>query len=268
MSGSGLAEDRVGTSYAAPLLAREAAIALQSLQNHCLPGTQPFAVLVRAFFALTAARTASQEAVQELSRRTLGHGWATAERLAQPANGSAVILWQGHIESKDDKVRVQLPVPMDWLNSAERPVLRMAVCSDPPVNESAQATWACRKVKAVLHLNPDGAAVRAPAGLHDSYPLTVREYKLDKFKAGEDRAVEGDLWLIELSYDELAPYPPGMDFDPRQRVAFAAELIDQGAAAVDPQPAMQALPIAVSMNRLSVQAAAIRNPVIVRTRRP
>jgi hypothetical protein len=73
------------------------------------------------------------------------------------------------------------------------------------------------------------------------------------------------MWLIELSYEDIAPYPPGMDFDPRQRVAFAAELFDASATHADPQPAMQALPIAASMTRLSIQPAVIRNPVIVRT---
>lgn len=58
-----------------------------------------------------------------------------------------------------------------------------------------------------------------------------------------------------------------MDFDPRQRVAFVAELIDRGEAPIDPQPAMQALPIAASMNRLSIQPALVRNPVIIRGRR-
>ena len=67
---------------------------------------------------------------------------------------------------------------------------------------------------------------------------------------------------------EVFVYPPGMDFDPRQRVAFAAELIDAGERPVDPQSAMQALPMAASMNRFSVSSAAVRSPVIIRTRRP
>jgi len=74
------------------------------------------------------------------------------------------------------------------------------------------------------------------------------------------------MWLIELSYEEIAPYPPGMDFDPRQRVALAAELFDEGAKRSDPQPAMQALPVAASMTRLSIQPTPIRSPVVIRTR--
>jgi hypothetical protein len=74
------------------------------------------------------------------------------------------------------------------------------------------------------------------------------------------------MWLLELSYEDITSYPPAMDFDPRQRVAFAAELFDLGESPVDPQPAMQALPIVATMNRLSIQPTPIRSPVIVRTR--
>ena len=52
-SGRGLPEDKVGTSFAAPLLAREAALILQQMQQHCVPGTQPFGVTARAFLTLT-----------------------------------------------------------------------------------------------------------------------------------------------------------------------------------------------------------------------
>jgi hypothetical protein len=41
-SASGLWEDRSGTSFAAPMLAREAAFALQILQGVCEPGAKPF----------------------------------------------------------------------------------------------------------------------------------------------------------------------------------------------------------------------------------
>ncbi len=68
------------------------------------------------------------------------------------------------------------------------------------------------------------------------------------------------MWLLEMAYDNIAPYPPGMDFDPRQRVAFAAEIYDADEDPVDPHPAIQALPIANSMIRLSVQPDAVRMP--------
>ncbi|MCU0980114.1 MAG: S8 family serine peptidase [Pirellulaceae bacterium] len=266
LSASGLPEDHAGTSYAAPILAREAAWTLHELQKHCAPGTQPFAVTARAFLALTADHPVQDEAVRALVKRTLGYGRASPQRLITPSAGSAVILWQGYVESPRDTVRIQLPIPLAWLDEAEKPVLHLVVCSDPPVNEVAQVRWACRRVRPVLHLGPDASSVRAPLGAHPTYPLIDRRYPLERYKPGQDTAAEGDLWLLEISYEEIAPYFPGMDFDPRQRVAFAAELVDEGEATVDPQVAMQALPIGATMNRLSIQPTPVRSPIIVKTR--
>jgi hypothetical protein len=265
-SDSGLPEDRVGTSHAAPLLAREAAIAFAEVQRYCVSDTRPFAVTVRAFLALTASRTTHDAAVMKLTDRTLGFGKASARRIISPATGSAVVLWQGFIESPKDTVRVQLPIPLEWLAKAGEPILRLVICYDPPVNEAARGTWACRKVKAVLHLGPDAPFVLPPRGAHESYPLIHRDYHLARYKPGQDRAAVGDLWLLELSYNEIFGYPPPTEFHPRQRIAFAAELIDEAEAPIDPQQAMQNLPIAASMTRLSIQPAAIRMPVMIRTR--
>lgn len=265
-SGAGLAEDRAGTSYAAPILAREAALTLDGLQRFCSPGTQPFGVTARAFLTLVAKRPLFDERINALADRTLGNGQATATRLATPAARSAVVLWQGYVESPSDKVRVQMPIPRDWLAEADKPILRLIVCADPPVNEVARRSWACRRIKPVVHPGHDVRGIRAPHGGHASFPCIDRRYNLTRYKLGNEKEAQGDTWLIDLSYEEIAPYPPGMDFDPRQRVAFAAELYDAAATRVDPQPAMQALPIAASMTRLSVQPAPIRSPVIIRTR--
>ncbi len=265
-SGAGLPEDRAGTSYAAPILAREAALTLDGLQQFCSTGTQPFAVTARAFLTLVAKRPSFHERINALADRTLGNGQATATRLATPAARSAVLLWQGYVESPSDIVRIQLPIPRGWLAVADKPILRLVVSADPPVNEVAHASWACRKIKPILYPGPDARFIPAPRGGHASFPCIDRRYNLTRYKPGNEKQAEGDTWLINLSYDEIAPYPPGMDFDPRQRVAFAAELYDGAATRADPQPAMQALPIAASMTRLSVQPAPIRSPVIIRTR--
>ncbi|MFO0958908.1 MAG: hypothetical protein U0800_16015 [Isosphaeraceae bacterium] len=195
--------------------------------------------------------------------RTLGHGKANRSRLLSPAAGTAVILWQGYIESTKDIVRVQLPIPVAWLSAADEPVLRLVVCYDPPVNEAANGLWACRKVSAKLKMRPDDNAVHPPRGGHASYPLIDRTYKLARYKPGGEKPVDGDMWLIEFAYEEVAPYPPGMDFDPQQRVAFAAELIDLGVSRADPQPTMQALPNAHLMNRLAIQTTPIRTPIVI-----
>ena len=265
-SDAGLPENRAGTSYAAPILAREAALTLDGLQRFCLPGTQAFAVTARAFLTLVAERPLLDDRINALADRTLGNGRATATRLATPAARSAVLLWQGYIESPTDIVRVQLPIPRNWLAEADDPILRLVVSADPPVNEVANASWACRKIKPILRPGPDDRGILAPRGGHPSYPCIDRRYKLARYKPGNEKEAKGDTWLVDLSYEEIAPYPPGMDFDPRQRVAFAAELYDAGATRADPQPAMQALRIAASMTRLSVQPEPIRSPVIIRTR--
>jgi hypothetical protein len=265
-SGAGMAEDRPGTSVAAPILSREAATAINLLQRYCAAGTQPFAVLVRAFLALTARKTTNDNQVAHLAERTLGFGKADAGRIVTPINGSAVILWQGVVETSKDVVRVQLPIPSNWLAEAEDPILRLFVSYDPPVNEAAKALWACRKVSAVLHPGPEAKHIRGPNRPHETYPLFRRDYRLKPYAPGEEKAADGDLWLLEFSYEENFDYPPGMDFDARQRVAIAAELFDRGATHVDPQHAMQALPIAGSMSRLAVQSTPLRTPVIVRSR--
>lgn len=266
-SGVGLAEDRVGTSHAAPLLAREAALGLSILQQHCAPNTQPFGVMVRALLALTAEKTADSANVSILSERTLGFGKASSNRLAAPANGSAVILWQGIIETAKDVVRVELPIPPDWLDEAEEPMLRFFVCYDPPVNEAAKALWACRRVHITLHPGPEARGIRGirTPRQHESYSLYQREFKLKQYGPNQEKAAAG-VWVLELYYDDIFDYPPGLEFDSRQRVAFAAELVDRGSSPVDPQVAMQALPNVASMNRLSIQPTPVRTPIVIRTR--
>jgi Subtilase family len=267
LSGEGLTEDRAGTSHSAPILAREAALTLAALRDHCAAGTQPFSVTARAYLALTAIKPPGDAAIEPLARRTLGRGKGDSSQLRAPRNGSAIILWQGVIETSREVARVQLPIPRIWLMSASDPILRIFVCYDPPVNEAARAVWACRKVEITLHADPDSRAIRAPGREHPTYPLFSREYKLAPHAPGRPKAAPTDLWVIEILYDEIFDYPAGMDFDPRQRVAFAAQLLDVGAKAVDPQQTLQGLPAALSMNRLSMQATEVRSPLIVRTRR-
>jgi len=266
-SSTGMAEDRIGTSYAAPLLSRAASIALHTLQGYCVAGTRPYAVAVRAFLALTAKKTTSDASVSELARRTLGYGEATSDRLTKPKSGSAIFLWQGIIDNPKAKVRVQFPVPGSWLEEASQPVLRLFVSYDPPVNESAKNVWACRKVSVVLHPSSNTKGIRSSSRNHVSYPLLAKDYKLSQYAPSGDFPAESDMWELELSYEELFDYPPGMEFSLQQRVAFAAELIDESENPVDPQTAIQALPIVATMNHLSIESTSIRNAAVIRARR-
>ncbi len=265
-SGTGLIEDRLGTSQAAPILAREAAFALQRLQAYCATGGYPFAVTAKAFLRLTAVPTTDDRRVKHLVDRTLGCGQASSDRVSAARAGSAVILWQGYINSSDEKVRVQLPVPREWLAASQHPVLRLVVCWDTPVSEAATATWACRKVMPVIHLGPDEPYVRAPGGDHHSFPVIDRRYNLSRFAGKNVQRAPDDLWLIELAYSEIAPYAPALEFDARQRVAIAAELVDIGDGRIDPQPALQALPVTSTMTHLSSHPVPVKAPVLIKAR--
>ena len=86
-SDTGAWEDHSGTSYAAPMLAREAAFAFQRLQRFCPNDTQPFAVTVKAFLTLTAKRDIPPDTpkpVLDLCERTIGRGYASSDRLQTP----------------------------------------------------------------------------------------------------------------------------------------------------------------------------------------
>ncbi|MGA2173233.1 MAG: S8 family serine peptidase, partial [Sedimentisphaerales bacterium] len=262
-SASGTPEDHSGTSYAAPLLAREAAFAFQSLQQVCEQGARPFAVTVKAFLALTATARIYPKEIKDLIKRALGRGYATADRLNDPINSSAVLVWQGIIESPKDVVRVQIPIPRTWISEAEIPTLRVVLSWDSPVNAAVQNLWACRKITASLKPNPEDKALtcsKRPLS-HKSYPIINREYELKR----DDIELQGDTWILEISYEQIADYFPGIDFTPEQRVAFAAELIDKGESPVSPQSAMQSLPVAATMNRLSQPHVVVRAPVLLKT---
>jgi hypothetical protein len=261
---AGIWEDRVGTSYSAPLLAREAARAFQVLQGYCQQGARPFACLVKAYLALTARRVTVPEPLKELAEYALGYGRPSAARLLNPLGSSAVFVWQGVIENAEEVVRVQMPIPISWFRQAKNPILKILVACDSPVNAAATDVWATRQINVYLRAQPDARAHRAARAGHISYPLTERVYRLNRVPTGV--RVTSDLWVIELSYEQIAEYFPGIDFSPQQRVAFAAELFDAGEAPVSPQPAVQSLSIASSLQRLSVPAARLRTPVILRTR--
>ena len=60
----------------------------------------------------------------------------------------------------------------------------------------------------------------------------------------------------------MSPYVPAMIFDPRQRIAFCAELASEDG--VDPQEYLQALPFSAEFDRLSVRSDT-KTPVLIRS---
>jgi len=258
-------EDRSGTSFAAPLLARQAAFAISRLEQVCLPGTRPFAATAKAFLTLTAERPVDHPSIKKIRKRTLGRGKGRVDQLDQPRSNSAVIIWQGILEGPKDLARVKVPIPHRWWERAEEPVLRVVFAWDTPVNAAVHDLWACRKVNLRIRTRPDARALAGSRrGLHVSYPLSDRLYHLKPLPEGV--SIEGDIWLAEIDYDVKAAYYPAFDVTPQQRVAFAAELIDFGQKKVSPQSYLQELPIAHTMQRLSVLSTPIRTPVIVKSR--
>lgn len=260
----GLWEDHSGTSYAAPILARTAAFALAELEKVCQPGARPYAVTAKAFLALTAKRRQLSERVKDLAERALGRGYASVQRLVAPSPESAVMVWQGVIDGPRDTVRVQLPIPCKWYDAALLPWLRLVVAWDTPASLAAHHVWGCRRVTVRLAPGLKLHAMYSRGKAHQSYPLIDRHYHLKKLPAGV--SVQGDMWLLELGYEQIAAYCPGIDFALPQRVAFAAELWDKAESPVSPQPFLQELPIANTMTRLSVPPVAVRAPIVLRIR--
>ena len=262
-SSSSLWEDCCGTSFAAPILARQAALTLHYLQAYCDGQTRPFAATVKALLALLAERPPLSKSMIPLAERALGHGVVQISRLSSPSITKALFVWQGVLESEKDLVRVQIPVPRDWVDSCEAPYLRISLAWDSPANAAVEGVWASRKVQIRLRFAPDGKAFTGSHGAPGSYPLSIREFNLKKWP--KDEAPSGDVWLIELSYDQTAEDYIGLTFSPQQRAAFAAELFDAADAPVAPYSALDLIPLCRTMTRLGVRTA-IRNPVAIKVR--
>lgn len=253
--------ERCGTSYSAPLLAREAALALRKLEEVCEPGARPYASTAKAFLAATAVEPVTDAAVNPLVKKTLGRGSARAERLDAPLGETAILLWQGTLEDKNDIARIQLPIPKDWLKEASIPKLRLVLAADFPVNAAVSQIWTTRKLVPRLRVHPEDRALRGQLDAIDSYALVGREYNLSRI---DPQDLDTDIWLLEIGYEEIADYLPSMAFPSQQRVAFAAELYDANNFMASPQPHLQSMAITQTMTRLSVPAGVTRVPVVLR----
>jgi len=256
----GLWEDWSGTSFAAPILAREAALAVEYLQGFCKQGARPYGATVKAFLELTVTPPVSDAQVEKLVQRSLGRGSASHIRLSNPFENTAIMLWQGVLESPGDKAMIRIPIPRQWMESANSPFLRLVIAWDTPVNAAIHNVWACRKVEAQLRAHPDSKTLYPKYKRYKSYPIIDRRYDLKKVKK-----ITGDMWLLEISYKEIADYYPAITFDPQQRVGLAAELYDASDTPISPQGFVQVLPVASTMNRLSIPPVVMRTPIVLRT---
>lgn len=258
---TGAWREKCGTSHAAPLLAREAALAVRALEGVCEPGARPYAATVRAYLATTAIKPVDDPAVAPLVERTLGYGTAHSDRLDTPRAETAILLWQGILEDKNDLARIQIPIPREWLEEASEPKVRLIVAADVPVNAAVIQLWASRKILARLRPHPEARALRGRLNSIDAYTLVGREYDLSRIDIND---LKTDIWVLELSYEEIADYLPSMTFPSQQRVAFAAELFDADNFQSSPQPFLQAMAFTSTMTRLSVPPTVARVPVVLR----
>jgi len=254
-SALGDAREGFGTSFAAPLLAREAAFVLEELRPKCPGDSRPFACAVKAVLALTADDVAKRlsDALQPLAKRSIGFGRASAERFRHPSQQKARFVWQGVIAHEDDLVRVQLPVPVAWIDQATSPQLQLCIAWDAPVCAAAESEWSCRDVKITIRPGPEADAADGSRGRIRGYPLFKRTWKLDKAlaKARKKEVADTDLWIIEFSYSQIAAYAAGHTVPLSQRVAFAAEIWDEAETPLEPHSFVQSLPIASTLIRLS-----------------
>lgn len=265
----GAVKDCAGTSYAAPLVAREAAFAFQELSRYC-PDERPFAATVRAWLTLDARRPTFKGGLEKLAKRTVGGGFPSSDGLRQPDGNRAVFVWQTLLESTATIARVAVPVPQSWLERAAAPQLRLVVAWLTPVNAALTDTWSCRKVSAQLRTtsqkdehDKERTPLRA-SGAVGAFPVIDRTYDIQLARLVELKvAPVDDLWALSVSYEDLGPPPAGMEFAPQQRVGVVIELTDQGDSPVSPQAAVQALNIP-AMNRLSVLSTPLQVPLVVR----
>ncbi len=261
----GLWEDDAATSFAAPILARDAARCLSLLQEHCEAGTRPFACLVKACLAMHAQRPAfTNKSLEKLASHTLGFGRVDFGRIEQQLDDRAVFLWQGILNEEGELLALELPLPGEWIDRAERPELRLIAAWDTPVNPGVPSVWACRKVEVTLRRENGADAMKQRTKARGrAYPLFQRVYHLDAAHS------ERDACLLELSYttQDMAPLPAGaLDFSPQQRIGLAYSLVDRGQSPVSPHAYVQALPVAATLNTIS--SALPRSRQAVRLRVP
>jgi hypothetical protein len=258
-------EDRVGTSVAAPLVSREAAWVFRELVKHCGGQTVPFAGTIKAWMSLVAVRASLKGSFERLALRTLGRGFPSAKRLLQPLDASAVFVWQAVLQAPKNVSRVQFPVPLSWLSKAGKPRLRVVAAWNSPVNAVLVDSWACRKVS--IKIRPFGATEALLGGgtASGAYPLIDRDFDIHPSTlTGKGFSPTDALWILESEYDEIGEYPPAMTVSPLQRVGAVLELSDASEQAHSPQAYVQALPLAVGLDRLSVLNQPLQAPITIK----
>lgn len=257
---SGLWEDVNGTSIAAPFIAAEAAHVFQELARHCPPQALPFAGTVKAWMTLSARREPLTGAHERLAKRTLGAGLPSAEGLRSPPAASATFIWQTLLQGPGTVSRVQVPIPLAWIRAAAKPRLRLVASWNTPVNTALTESWGCRKVGVKVRPFGEVEALRGGGQAKGAFPLVDRRWDISLETLTEHGfSNPSDYWTLEVDYEEIGAYPPAMTVSPQQRVGVALALSDESDSSVSPHPFVQALPVAIALDRLPV----IQSPILV-----
>lgn len=126
----------VGTSFAAPLVARTAAIVWKRIETDL--GREPQANLVRAVLATAAgvpeptkqllAPTRNEEEI----RRVCGYGLIDEELAIESADRRVTMLYQGSLPL--DTIDIfEVPIPVEFRNASGRKQITVAIAFNPPV---------------------------------------------------------------------------------------------------------------------------------------
>jgi hypothetical protein len=160
-----------------------------------------------------------------------------------------------------------VPVPLGWLRQASSPRFRAVASWNTPVNAALSDLWGCRKVG--IKVRPFGATAALLGGgaAAGSYPLVDRTFDISLRTLAEKKfePVDAD-WVLECDYEEVGEYPPAMTISNQQRVGVVVELWDEAEQPVSPQAFVQALPVALELNRLSVLQHPLEVPVVIKQR--
>ena len=196
----------------------------------------------------------------------MGQGCPESGRITNPSADTAVFVWQGTLERPQHAARVRLPVPRTWLAEAKQPRMRVVCAWNSPANAGARDVWACRKVGLQIRPTIGADAPRARGRAVGAYPLIDREYALDEEHLKKNKvSLDADEWVLDVAYEDVAPYPPLMRVDEQQRVGVVLELFDADDGRVSPQTAVQAMPMTASMVHLGGMKPPIWSPRIIPT---
>ncbi|MCC7441890.1 MAG: hypothetical protein IT285_09660 [Bdellovibrionales bacterium] len=142
--------------------------------------------------------------------------------------------------------------------------MRVVWAWESPVHDGVSGIWGCRRVNLTFRTDPDSDSFVGSRGSFSHSSYTIREKIVDLSKeALEGVELNGDRWLTELQYVQLADYYPSPEPSPKQRVGMVVELADlEGKES--PQRFVQGLSFANTFDRLTVSPTKVAAPAPIK----